>query len=187
MSVKQRSALMAASLSALLFVGFACPSSGVSYQPTQTPHSELTAEQRAAIRNIMAPFKGDAPPAATAQTHADLALKTSDEIRAIRPLVIPILTLGTDQFPFPNVQFRVTEPDKCAVRHYHGSTGLTLNLTSVREPSDPCGFGSDVADREVDAEALIKWFDASRDDDGTDGAKPQGGTIQLRGGIFDQK
>lgn len=176
---------MAASLSALLFVGVACPSSGVSYQPTQTPHSELTAEQRAAIRQIMAPFKGDAAPA-TAQTHAALVLKTPDEIRAIRPLVIPVLTLGTDQFPFPNVQFRVTEPDKCTARHYHGPTGLTLHLTAVREPSDPCGFGSDVADREVDAEALIKWFDESRDKEADD-AKPQGGTIQLRGGIFDQQ
>lgn len=181
-NISQKS--LGAALTVLLFAGGACPSSTVTYQSTQAPQSELTAEQRASIRNIMAPFKNDAPPV-TAQTHADLALKTPDEIRAIRPLVIPVLMLDAALFPFPDVQFVMTAPDKCSLPHYHGPVGLTLNLTTVSEPADPCGFGGYVIDREVDAEALVKWFaDFKPSGAAASAPQPQGGTIKLRGGIF---
>ena len=104
------------------------------------------------------PAAFDPPRRAPTRTYGDIAKKTPDEIRASAPIVIPVLVLDGEMFPFPEDQFTRTEPDKCANTHYHAGVGYTLALKRVREPDTPCGFGSTVAAEEVDTEAIIKWL-----------------------------
>jgi len=93
------------------------------------------------------------------QTYLDLATKTPDEIRALeQPLVIPVLTLDGEMFPFPDDQFRKSEPDECKEVHYHGPVGFTYTRKQVPQPETPCGFGSAVTMEEVDTEELIRWM-----------------------------
>ncbi len=90
--------------------------------------------------------------------YSEIAGKTPDEIRWMAPLLIPVLTLNGERFPFPSDQFTKTAPDKCLEEHYHATVGYTLELKRVFQPAEPCGFGSAVTIEEVDVEKMIKWM-----------------------------
>jgi len=134
---------------ALLFGGFFC------LGPEDIPEPNLELSGTYPAPDIRPPEPVRRSPTIA---YDELARKTQDEIRAIKPLVIPVLTLNGEVFPFPDDQFTRIAPDKCGAWHYHGSVGFSLALKKVPEPDDPCGFGTDVSEQEVDAEALIHWF-----------------------------
>ncbi len=115
---------------------------------------ELTDQQRVDSRTLLKVL----PSAPVPRDFDEMARMTPEQIRLIKPLVIPVLTLGAEVFPFPERQFHKTDPDKCATVHYHGSSGLTLEAKVVAEPSNACGFGGQVADLQVDPDVLIEWF-----------------------------
>ena len=100
----------------------------------------------------------DALRRAPTQTYLNLAKKTPAELRAMGPIKVPVLALDGEKFPFPEDQFTKTQPDHCKVVHYHGGIGFSLTFKKVREPDDDCGFGSAVADEQVDTETIIRWM-----------------------------
>lgn len=102
--------------------------------------------------------KAEAQRPAPSKTYSEFAAMTPDEIRWAAPIMISVLTLDGEMFPFPGDQFRKAEPDQCAEEHYHGAVGYTLALKQVQQPETPCGFGSAVSLEVVDTDAFIKWM-----------------------------
>ena len=138
----------------LLLLGFGCaPGGSGTYVAPQQPVSQLTAEQRSQIRDIMRNF-------------SDVRAKTPEEIRAIQPLAINVMQVGDDIVPFPEEQFRLATPvecpDDCPEDHYVGAEALTLDLGKLSEPQASCewGMASAATPMEVDHEDLILWLDA---------------------------
>lgn len=144
---------LAFGLAALLLLGAGCSwNSSGSYTSPQQNWSDMTDEQRAQVRSVL-------------RTFGDLKDKQPDEIRAIEPLTINVMQIGSDILPFPEQQFTIVTPvecpDDCTGDHYVGSNGLTLDLRKLSEPAVSCEWGaaSSAEEMEVDHEILILWLE----------------------------
>ncbi|HTM67746.1 MAG TPA: hypothetical protein VL426_00460 [Candidatus Binatia bacterium] len=166
----KRSILAVAPLAALLFLGVGCNELWDKYVlgedseqrriDSDRQYSAFLDREAAekAAKEREAQQKLDAARRAPTQTYLNLAKKLPAEIRAMAPIVVPMLTYDGQKFPFPEDQFTKSQPDHCAQVHYHGGVGFSMEFKKVRQPDDPCGFGSDVKDEEVDTEAIIRWM-----------------------------
>jgi hypothetical protein len=159
MHAKNRLSKLAFLCAALVLIGQGCPRNDTaSYTTSQQTWSELTDEERAAVRGIV-------------RTFGELKDKKPEEIRAIQPLTINVMTLQdavTHQnviLPFPEQQFRLVTPvecpDDCPEDHYVGSEGLTLDLRMFDEPPVSCEWGmrSATTEMNVDQEGFIRWLE----------------------------
>ncbi|HTK04091.1 MAG TPA: hypothetical protein VL500_00750 [Candidatus Eisenbacteria bacterium] len=165
-----RSIFAAAPLVALLFLGVGCNELWDKYvlgddseerriESDRRYSAELDRQEaEKAAKEREEQQKLDAARRAPTQTYLNLAKKTPDEIRAMAPIVVPMLTYDGQKFPFPEDQFTKTQPDHCEQVHYHGGIGFSMEFKKVREPDGPCGFGSDVKDEQADTEAIIRWM-----------------------------
>lgn len=89
----------------------------------------------------------------------EIAKMTQDELLALGVFQIPVLLISGSELPFPEKQFGAMKTkDKCDHAHYHGTSGWSLDLKNIPEPSNACGFDNNVTQRTVTGQQMIDWF-----------------------------